>query len=124
LVTFTNLSLPTYGPGPPVGSSLTNVVGGISVVVTNYDLYNGVTGHYWVEAQLPQHPPGVVVDIVGVATDAGEKLIGSIPSSSSSFPAPVWNFLSAPAGAKSLNVTVAVQKEPFVEFLAKPEERK
>jgi hypothetical protein len=74
-------------------------------------------------AELPYAPPGLAVDVVMVVTEKGEKLtiIPETLSSSSSF---LWGFASFPAGAKFLNVTVAVQKERFVEFLAKPTELK
>jgi hypothetical protein len=119
------------------GTSLTNLVNGISVVVMNFQRITSVVynhrptpGPYWVTADLARHPPGVSVVIVAVATDAGMKLTPSQSDQDEPGANPLspslswWSFEFLPAGAKFLNVTVAVQKERSVEFLAKPTELK
>ena len=128
LVRFTNLPVLKTGLGATSGTSLTNLMMGIPLVVENFGgpvYVHGtvVPGPYWVNVKLPDDPPAMAVDIVEMVTDTGEKLSysglwRSTPRSS------MWNFQSLPDGAKFVNVTVAVQKERFVEFVAKPVEEK
>ena len=128
LITFTNLPVPRMGVFfvPINAIVLTNVVGGVTVEVMNFR--NRGSDHADLEpqslsAELPGNPPGLAVEIVEVATEKGEKWTGS-PDAASSSSMFLWNIVSGNGGAKYLNVTVAVQKERFVEFLAKPAEEK
>jgi hypothetical protein len=142
LITFTNLPVlrlngPSYAPAN--GTSLTNSLDGIPIAVRNiltdswHRMHEPWGGNYCVEADIPTHPPGVVADILEVATDAGNVL--TAPDSVGPYArtfieyhqddlAPRIKYLNVTAvtsPAKYLNVTVAVQKTRTVEFLVKPE---
>ena len=127
LVTFTNLPVLLLGPSyaPPNGTSLTNSLGGIPIAVRNimtdtwHQRHASLRGAYGVELETPTHPPGVIADIVEVATDAGNVL--TPPDSVGPYARTYIEYHQGPApAAKYLNVNVAVQKTRTVEFLVRP----
>ena len=118
--TFTNLPVFPLASGSTNGTSLTNLVGGSPIILRNYEtslFWRGpAPGPYWVSVDVPGLASGTAVDIENVTTDTGENIAGNASGWSQ-----LWrNYRSMPANAKFLNVTVAVQKKRYVEFLVKP----
>ena len=126
LMTFTNLPvLPLIGSYSPAnGTTLTNRLNGIPITVRNiltdsWHARHAPRGGYAVELVLATQPSGVVGDILEVSTDAGDVLttrdtVNPDPNTYIEYDR------GLPHPAKSLNVTVAVQKTRTVEFLVKP----
>jgi hypothetical protein len=145
LVTFTNLPVLLLNRGsyaPPNGTSLTNSLDGIPIAVRNiltdswHRMHEPSGWNYCVEAELPTHPPGVIADILEVASDAGNVLTapdslgpyGPYPRTSIEYHqddltsrTKYGNVTAVTSPAKYLNVTVAVQKTHTVEYLVKPQ---
>ena len=125
LVTFTNLPvLQLFGSYAPAnGTSLTNSLDGIPIVVRNmmtdvwHKFHSPWPGAYGVELDVPTHPPGVIADIVEVTTDAGKVL--TAPDSVGPNARTYIEYDQGPS-PKYLNVTVVVQKTRTAEFLVKP----
>jgi len=109
LITFSGLPFPSGER-----TSLTNCVGGLPIVIKNYNDHPlaGEFGPYWVELEAPGQPLDTAVDIVSVTTDTGEAL----PSVLRSYE----NYFSLPTGIKSVAVTVTMQKRRHVEFFVRP----
>jgi hypothetical protein len=136
LVTFSNLPLPA--PNATNGTTLTNVVRGILILARNFSTEMLTAGQgfqrtgrvlisereleppapYRIEVELPAILSGEVVDLLDTTTDAGEKLDYRSDDDSGHFRR--RSYSSLPAGAKSLTVTVAVQKLRAVDFFVKP----
>jgi hypothetical protein len=129
LIIFTNLPLPA--PNVANGAALTNTAHGIPIVVRNFSTEQSAakpgmisfrsgepTGPYWVEVEIPVPLAGEAVDFVKTATDAGETVDYQSGNDSGQFRR--RSFRSLPANAKSLNVTVAIQKLRTVDFFVKP----
>jgi beta-lactamase regulating signal transducer with metallopeptidase domain len=142
LVTFTNLPvlhLGNYSYAPANGTSLTNNLGGIPIVLRNtltdawHQRHAPWGGTYCVEVELPTHPPGVIADIVEVANEVGNVLTApdSVGPNARTYiefiqvdPTSRGKYLNVTAVTSSatyLNVAVAVQKTRTVEFLVKPQ---
>ncbi len=131
LVTFSHISLSLVPPAPFL-YFLTNYKNGQPVVIGIGISTNTVTylpeqlvkrETFWtVNAENPYQPVDIAMDVVALTADTGEKATAS-PGRPY-----VWQFPSqsgpraesVPHNAKSVSVTVAVQKIRTVEFLVKP----
>jgi hypothetical protein len=124
LATFKNVPVPAVGAtnaGP-----ITNTVGGIEIVLTQFVRRPNFTGNAHnnnmpsqVSVELPGRPAGVALDFLDMTTDAGNaKKYGS----SSVDYAYEYNLSlqSIPTNAHSADITWVVQKTRSVEFLIKP----
>ncbi len=122
LVTFHNL--PINRPNATNGTALTNLVQGVPIRMRNFpDQSSGSSatagpGRYCFELELPGPQSGLVVDLVGITTDLGDELRYVNPREYGTFRS--FNFSALPAGAKSVNVKLAVQKLRTVDFFVKP----
>ncbi len=125
LITFSNVPVNALsGPAlPPFrnASTLTNLAGSTPITLLNAP--GRLLGRsppwsesYFVKLDVPDHPSGVVADIVAVRTDHGDSVT---PVTEHNFGN--WRFQSMPTNAATFSVTVAVQKLRYVEFLVKPQ---
>jgi hypothetical protein len=138
LITFSNLPVPA--PNATNGTTLTNVVHGIPIRVRNFLTgpvaaqpnfinWGAPSTPYRVEVELPaafndadpsyaDSPPGMAVDPLEATTDTGEKLELQGRLDGNQFRRRILS--SVPPGAKTINITLAVQKTQTVDFFVKP----
>ena len=122
----------TFGkvPVPAAGTISTtpimNMAGGMRVVLTKFGgngaiIAYGLTtqiGGAEIEVELPDHPEGVTVDLVKLTTDAGDELKAT-RNDWSPF-GHIFHLPAIPTNAKTVDLTLVVQKTRTVEFLVKP----
>jgi hypothetical protein len=124
LVTISNL--PINAPNATNGTTLTNWAYGKPIVARNFftkELFHfrgaPAPGPYFMEIDLPDLGPGMTIEVVKITMDKGE-LPGAGAGLVGMETFRRWDFRSLPTGARSFNVTLAVQKPRTVEFLVKP----
>jgi hypothetical protein len=122
LVAFRNVPVPKVGA--QLTTPLTNVVGGIEVVLEEFlrqpdigamTLLDNVTR---IRIDLPGKPTGAAVDCVRIATSTGAAPVPYFDGWSDSSESIYLN--SIPVGVQALDITCAVREIRSVEFLVKP----
>ena len=118
LITFSNLPPTTSRHTVWPRTTLTNLVGGVPIVVRNFTTWNFASSDpnfspNWVSVGPQERTNTVAASIVDVVTDTGERPPHEDLGDD-------WLFSELPGETKFLNVTVAVQKKRYVEFLVKP----
>ena len=123
LIVFRNVPVPELGATNK--PSVTNMVGGMEMDLTEFERLPNITGNSWnsdqasdIHAHHSTLPKDMSLDFVSVETEDQQK-IEVVSQSWSENNYDIW-LKAIPTNATRLNITYALQKTRTVEFMVKP----